>query len=153
MSDMTHFITRKTISNLLGIAVIGAFVFIGLSAQASAQSKDPADQGGVLAGQSYGIQTPQGTNVMWFQARGFCNGIAGSSRGRATPYTCQYEASQIGDDRISLTVRSTLDGYRTASTETLRIMPDGNLFNETAQTTAFRLRPDGLPCTDAQGRR
>tara|TARA_R110000850_G_C9987149_1_gene466617 strand:+ start:654 stop:1121 length:468 start_codon:yes stop_codon:yes gene_type:complete len=32
-------------------------------------------------------------------------------------------------------------------------MPDGNLFNETARTTAFRPRPEGFPYNDKSGRR
>ena len=151
---MAHSITRTTIRKTVTLLASAAFVLIGGATTASAQAQgSSADQTGVLAGQNYGIQTRQGTNLMWFRADGTCNGIAGGPRSRGLSYKCRYEARPIGNGRISLTVRNEMDGYRTPSTETLRIMPDGNLFNESAKAIAYRLRPDGAPINDTRGRR
>ena len=151
---MTHSITRSAIRNTVTLLASAAFAMIGCAATASAQAQgSTADQTGVFAGQNYGIQTRQGTNLTWFRADGTCNGIAEAPRSRRISYNCRYEARAIGNGRVSLTVRSDIDNYRTASTETLRIMPDGNLFNESAKAVAYRLRPDGIPINGGHGRR
>lgn len=151
---MTHFIAAKSLSKVVTLAATAAFVLTGFSPEAKAQPyAKTADQTGLFANQNYGIQTPQGTNLTWFQVDGTCNGIAEVKGGRRISYKCRYEAVQIDDGRVALTVRSDLDGYRTASSETLSLMPDGNLFNETAQSVAYRLRADGIPISSTRGRR
>ncbi|MEQ9434217.1 hypothetical protein [Hyphomonas sp.] len=82
---MIHFIPRKSISQIMALIASAAFVFIGVSAEANAQAQgSAADPAGLVAGQSCGIQTPQGTNVMQVQADGSCYGTAGPARGRRT---------------------------------------------------------------------
>jgi hypothetical protein len=146
---MSHIISRRMASNVLALLAASIFFFSGQMARAQTVDLEPQ---AVLAGSSWGIQTPQGTNMSWFNADGTCTGMAQMARNNPVSYKCRYEVRSAGQGRIALSVRSNIDGYRQTSTETLRIMPDGNLYNESARAIAYRLRPDGTPFSDTRRR-
>ena len=82
-------------------------------------------------GGTYAEYRPDGSVIGQF--------FAPNSR-RGIPFRGQYSVQNIGNGRIALTIMASMQGRTSKSTNTLRMMPDGNLFNETAQAVAYRMQ-------------
>lgn len=137
-TDMTRFIPTFAKGNLLAAVAAVAFVFCGAAAEAQTQSPDAT---GLFAGQIWSIETNRGMTIIAYGADGTCFGIETAPRRKDITFDCQYQARPAAGQRVVLTIRSELDGYRAARNSTLRLMPDGNLYNETARAVAYWVDP------------
>ncbi len=86
------------------------------------------------------IQTRTGGTYAEYRPDGSVTGMVMVPNARQPiPFQGQYSVQDLGNGRIALTIVSPVRGKMTRSTNTLRMMPDGNLFNETAKAVAYRV--------------
>lgn len=94
----------------------------------------------ILVG-AWQIQTRTGGTYAEYRPDGSVSGMVTvpNSR-RPIPFQGQYSVQDLGNGRIALTIMTPVQGKMTRSTNTLRMMPDGNLFNETVKAVAYRVQ-------------
>jgi len=93
---------------------------------------------------NWGLQTQHGTVVAQYMPNGRVMGMYKGNRDRKpTQFSGQWSVKSLGNDRFSLTVA--VPGQK-PSPNTMRMLPDGNLMNETYKAIAYR-----MPANQGQG--
>ncbi len=104
------------------------------------QSQMGADPRQMLVG-AWQLQTRTGTTVAEYRPDGSVAGMVTVPNSRQPiPFQGQYSVQNLGNGRFALTLATRIQGRPMQSTNTLRMMPDGNLFNETAKAVAYRMQ-------------
>ena len=85
---------------------------------------------------TWAIETNLGAEVATYLPDGTVNGVVRlRKRPQPMPFQGRWQVRPLGADRFELTIAAF--GQRTSNT--LRVMPDGTLFNETARAIAYRV--------------
>jgi hypothetical protein len=101
----------------------------------------PVQQQGAFSAQQFllgtwAIETNLGAEVATYMPDGTVNGMVRlRKRPQPMPFQGRWSVRPLGADRFELTVSA----FGQRASNTLRMLPDGTLFNETARAIAYRV--------------